>query len=135
MPGELYYFEIYADDVDKLVDFYRDVMGWRIQKFEGVDMPAEMEYMAVNPDPEKEGPDKEGGIIWGGILKKTMPQQSTLNYFNAEGGLEAFNKRVKGKGGQVMMEKMAVPGMGWFSVGIDPEGNPFAGWEADTDAK
>ena len=130
MPGEIYYFEIYADDVDKLVDFYGDVMGWRIQKFEGDKAMEEMQYMAVNPDPSK-----EEGVVWGGILKKSMPQQSTLNYYKAEGGLEAFNKRVKDKGGQVMMEKMAVPGFGWFSVGIDPEGNPFAGWVDDKDAK
>jgi hypothetical protein len=123
MPGEIYNF-------DKLVAFYGDVMGWRIQKYEGEGMMEEMQYMAVNPDPSK-----EEGVVWGGILKKSMPQQSTLNYYQAEGGLEAFNKRVIDKGGKVMMEKMAVPGFGWFSVCIDPENNPFAGWVDDKNAK
>ena len=66
---------------------------------------------------------------------REVPEQTLLNYYDAEGGLEAFNKRVLEKGGTVMMEKMAVHGYGWFSVGIDHEGNPFAGWVDDKDAK
>jgi uncharacterized protein len=132
MPGEIVHFDISVDDVDKAVDFYKDVMGWKLEKYGGEggrEGMEEMQYMAVNPDPDKED------VVWGGILKKSMPQQTGLNYYNAEGGLEAFNMRVKDKGGTVMMEKRPIPGMGWFSVCIDPENNPFAGWVDDKDAK
>jgi predicted enzyme related to lactoylglutathione lyase len=128
MPGELVHFDIPVDDIEKAVDFYRDVMGWKIEKYEGEGMEG-MVYWEVNPNPDKED------IIQGGIGKKMMPGQTIINYYNAEGGLEAFNKRVRDKGGTVMMEKMPIAGWGWFSVCMDPEGNPFAGWEDDKSAK
>jgi uncharacterized protein len=33
-----------------------------------------------------------------------------------------------------MKEKAAVPGMGWFAILSDPEGNPFALWQSDKTA-
>jgi predicted enzyme related to lactoylglutathione lyase len=33
-----------------------------------------------------------------------------------------------------MVEKMPVPGMGWFAQLIDPQGNPFALWQTDMSA-
>ena len=57
-----------------------------------------------------------------------MPEQTVVNYYDADGGLDAFNQRVREKGGTVITEKMPVPGFGWFSVCLDPEGNAFAGW-------
>ncbi len=31
--------------------------------------------------------------------------------------------------------KSPVPGMGWFAMLIDPQGNPFALWQTDSSAK
>jgi predicted enzyme related to lactoylglutathione lyase len=128
MPGELTHFDIPVDDVDKAVAFYRAVMGWQIEKYEGEGM-GDMVYWMINPNPDKEG------TVMGGIGKKMMPEQTPVNYYDAEGGLEAFNQRVRDNGGTVMMEKMTVPGFGWFSVCLDSENNPFAGWQGDMDAK
>jgi len=132
MPGEIVHFDISVDDVDKAVDFYKDVMGWKLEKYGGEggrEGMGEMVYWMVIPNPDDEK------AVRGGIGQKQMPQQTGLNYYNAEGGLEAFNMRVKDKGGTVMMEKMPIPGMGWFSVCMDPEGNPFGGWVDDKNAK
>ena len=128
MPAELVHFDIVGDDVDKLVDFYKHVMGWKVEKYEGEGM-GDMVYWEVNPNPDKED------AVQGGIGKKMMPEQTNINYYTAEGGLEEFNQRVRDRGGTVMMEKMPVPGWGWFSVCMDPEGNPFAGWVDDKNAK
>jgi predicted enzyme related to lactoylglutathione lyase len=128
MPGELVHFDIPVDDVDKAVDFYGAVMGWKIEKYEGPGM-GDMAYWMISTNPDKED------AVQGGIGKKAMPEQTLMNYYRADDGLEAFNMRVKDKGGTVMMEKMPVPGWGWFSVCTDPEGNPFAGWVDDKEAK
>jgi len=128
MPGELVHFDIPVDDVDKAVDFYKAVMGWKVEKYEGPGM-GDMAYYLINTNPDKED------AVGGGIGKKAMPEQTLMNYYRADDGLEAFNQRVKDKGGTVMMEKMAVPGWGWMSVCMDPEGNPFGGWVDDKDAK
>lgn len=128
MSGKLVHFDIPVDDVAKAVAFYKAVMSWKIEKYEGSDM-GDMEYWMIMTEPDNE----EG--LGGGIGKKSMPQQTPLNYYDADGGLAAFNQRVKDNGGSVMMEKMPVPGMGYFSVCLDPEGNAFGGWETDEDAK
>jgi len=126
-PGELVHFDIAVDDVGKAVDFYRVVMGWKIEKYEGEGME-NAEYWMINPNPASEA------TVQGGIGKKMMPEQSEVNYYAADGGIEAFNQRVRDNGGTVMIEKMAVPKFGWFSICMDPEGNPFAGWVGDMNA-
>lgn len=125
MSGELVHFDIPVDDVEKMVGFYRSVMGWKIEKYDG-GASGGMEYYMVETGQES---------VQGGIGKKMMPEQSLVNYYNARDGLEAFNQRVRDNGGTVMMEKMAVPGFGYFSMCMDPEGNPFAGWVGDMEAK
>jgi predicted enzyme related to lactoylglutathione lyase len=44
-------------------------------------------------------------------------------------------KQVKSLGGQVITEKMAVPGMGFLASCIDTEGNTFGLWEENTLAR
>jgi predicted enzyme related to lactoylglutathione lyase len=34
-----------------------------------------------------------------------------------------------------MKGKAPVPGMGWFAMLVDPQGNPFALWQSDKNAK
>ncbi len=40
------HFEIYGKDPEALADFYRTVLGWRIEKMEG------LAYYRIAPDPE-----------------------------------------------------------------------------------
>lgn len=124
MPGELVHFDIPVDDVEKMTAFYRNVMGWTVEPYAG-DFP---DYWRLAPEPDREG------ALEGGLGKKQMPEQGPMNYYTAEGGLEAFNQRVKDNGGMVMMEKMPVKGFGWMSVCMDPEGNAFGGWVDDPNA-
>ncbi len=126
MPGKIIHFDIPADDVSGMVSFYRNVMGWIIEKY--ADEPGIPEYWLIQPEPGNT--DAPGG----GIGAKGMPDQKPVNYYEAEGGLEAFNQRVRDNGGTIVIEKMAVPGFGWFSMCVDPEGNQFAGWVSDPKA-
>jgi predicted enzyme related to lactoylglutathione lyase len=34
-----------------------------------------------------------------------------------------------------MKERSPVPGMGWFAMLVDPQGNEFAMWQTDPQAK
>ena len=124
MPGELVHFDIPVDDVEKMVAFYRNVMGWKIEKYGGEGFP---DYWMVQPEPGKEGAAE------GGIGKKGMPEQKPMNYYRTD-DLDTFNQKVRDNGGTVVMEKMPVKGFGWMSVNMDPEGNPFGGWVDDENA-
>lgn len=126
MPGKLIHFDIPASDVGKLVSFYRNVMEWTIEKYEAE--PGTPEYWMVQPEPGNED------AVGGGIGAAGAPEQKPMNYYEAEGGLEAFNQRVRDSGGTVVLERMAVPKYGWFSICVDPEGNSFAGWVSDPHA-
>jgi uncharacterized protein len=57
-----------------------------------------------------------------------------LNYVNVE-SIDPALDRAQKLGGRVMKRKSPVPGMGWFAMLIDPQGNPFAIWQADQATK
>ena len=121
MKRSIVHFELAADDAEKLADFYRGVFDWKIEK-----APGDMEYWMINTGEGEGGPN-------GGMMKKMMPSQGILDYFAVE-SVDEFSKKVTSRDGQVLMEKQAVPTMGWFAVCQDPEGNAFALWEVDASA-
>lgn len=121
MKRSIMHFELAADDIPKLADFYRGVFEWKIEK-----APGDMEYWMIDTGEGEGGPN-------GGMMKKTMPSQGILDYFGVE-SVDEFSKKVTSRGGQVLMAKQAVPTMGWFAVCQDPEGNVFALWQEDASA-
>jgi len=48
---------------------------------------------------------------------------------------EAAIERAKKLGATLMNEKSPVPGMDWFAMLTDPQGNPLAIWQSDSKAK
>jgi predicted enzyme related to lactoylglutathione lyase len=116
------HFEIPANDVEKLRKFYQDLFGWKIEKVPN------MEYFMVATVPM----DKKGNLLRsgvnGGLYKREMPQQQALNYINVE-SVEDYSKNVVALGGQVVVPKTEIPGMGWFAVALDPDGNVFGLFE------
>ena len=62
------------------------------------------------------------------------PGREWINDVNVD-SVEISVDRAQKLGAKVMKGKTSVPGMGWFAMLIDPQGNPFAVWEADSNAK
>lgn len=116
------HFEIPAHDTQKVSAFYQDLLGWKITPsgFGG--------YMMVETAPQGQGVN--GGLV----SKQESPQACPLNYVDVESVDEYADKAAR-LGGKVATPKMAVPGMGWFSVVLDPEGNPLGLWQEDAGAK
>ena len=125
------HFEIYADDVDKLCNFYTSLFDWAIQPVPGMDYRL---IKTVETD-EKGMPTQAGGIN-GGILKRPEGYEGRafVNYVNVE-SLDASTELAQKLGAKLMKGRSPVPGMGWFSMLIDPQGNPFALWQSDPNAK
>jgi predicted enzyme related to lactoylglutathione lyase len=117
MPSTIVHFEIPAKDVEKLKGFYAECLGW---KFEKADMPG-MPYWMIRTG-------EEGKSVGGGMFKKEDPGMVPVNYFGVDSADSAAQK-IKKAGGQIFGEKREVPGMGWFYMAADPEGNPFAVWQ------
>jgi predicted enzyme related to lactoylglutathione lyase len=120
MPHTIVHFEIPADDPDKLAAFYGELFGWKVEK-----LPGQAEYWSVETVAvDEHGRPKEPGVN-GGMMRRVAPQQMPINYISVDSVDEAV-ARAQSLGATVVVEKMQIPGVGWFAQLADPQGNPFA---------
>jgi predicted enzyme related to lactoylglutathione lyase len=131
MPHGVSHFEIAADDPEQLVTFYTQLFDWKVEKF---DMPGGMAYWSVSTVPTNDqGMPTQPGAINGGIFKKQAPDQKGVNYVTVE-SVDEYTNKAKSLGATVLMDKMPVPQMGWFTQVMDPQGNVFGIWQDDPNA-
>jgi predicted enzyme related to lactoylglutathione lyase len=132
MDHTIVHFEIPADDPERAANFYRELFGWTVNRFEG-SAAGGMEYWMVHTVPT--GPDgmPERPGVNGGLMRRMYPGQPPVNYISVE-NVDDFARRAERLGAKVLMEKTPVPGMGWFAQLNDPEGNLIAVWENDPNA-
>ena len=125
------HFEIYADDPDKLTKFYTSLFDWTVTSVPGMD------YRVIHSaETDAQGMLKQPGAINGGILKRPdgFRMNGFVNYAMVE-SIEQTVERATSLGAKVTKNKTAVPGMGWFAMFVDPEGNNFAVFKTDSGAK
>ncbi len=114
------HFEIPANDIEKLRQFYEEVFGWKITQ-----VPGPIEYWLIQTVPvEPDGKLIRPGIN-GGMYKKQAPENKPINYFAVE-SISEFLKKIETLGGKVTQPIMEVPEVGWVAAAEDPEGNQFA---------
>jgi uncharacterized protein len=116
------HFEIPVSDADRATVFYKNVFGWKIEKW-----PGPVEYWMVNT-----GDDKTPGIN-GGIMKRGSVQHTTntLRVDSVDASVAAVTKA----GGKLIMPKTPIPGVGYFAYCEDTEENLFGVMQADANAK
>ena len=120
MDHTIVHFEIPADDVEKLKKFYSRLFGWKIEKTPG---PAEYWMIETVPVDEKGNAVRPG--VNGGIMKRQNPEHKPVNYVAVE-SVDDYVKKIEALGGKMIVSKMEVPGVGWWALALDPEGNQFA---------
>ena len=125
------HFEIYADDPETLANFYTSMFDWKITTVPGMDY-----RMVHTSETDGEGMLKEPGAINGGIAKRPEGYRvnGAVNYAMVD-SIEDAVARALSLGAKVTKNKTPVPGMGWFAMFLDPEGNNFAVFKADAQAK
>lgn len=112
------HFEIPAEDPGKLSKFYSDVFGW---KFEKSPMP-DMDYWLISTGPR-------GKSVGGGMYRKMRSNEGPRNFIQVD-KIDKHIELFKNAGGKELVEKMEIPQMGWSFIGMDPEGNVIALFEA-----
>ena len=126
MPRVMH-FEIHAGDCERAVKFYKTVFGWDFQKWEGP-----MEYWMVIT-----GPDNQPGIN-GGLMPRRgeIDGQAVIAYVCTidVAAVDDSTKTVESNGGQVVVPKMPIPGVGWLVYCKDTEGNIFGMMQSDANA-
>ena len=117
------HFEVPADDTARAREFYRRVFNWQFQQWDGP-----MEYwMAVT------GPEGVPGID-GAVAPRQMPGQSTVNVVGVA-SVDDTIRAVESAGGQTVLPRTAVPGIGWVAYFLDTENNTFGVMQADPAAQ
>jgi predicted enzyme related to lactoylglutathione lyase len=114
------HFEVPADDVERAKAFYRKLFGWQIAPVEGYD-----DYWSIQTGDEQD--------LSGGLMKRQVPEQVPVSYVQVE-SVADYAAKVEELGGQVIIPRSPVPGMGWYAQFVDTEGNIFALWETDESA-
>ena len=123
MNHTIVHFEIPANDVGKLRNFYSKLFDWKIEK-----VPGPMDYWLITTVPTDEsGIPKEQGVN-GGMMKRQDPNQIVTNFISVE-SVDEFSRKVQRLGGRVIVPKQEVSKIGYFALCADPEGNVFALWE------
>jgi predicted enzyme related to lactoylglutathione lyase len=125
------HFEIYANDPDKLSHFYTSLFDWHVEH-----MP-NMDYWVVRTvDVDENRMPKTPGAVNGGFARRPHGYgvNGSVNYVMVD-SIEKYVEKAKHLGAKLTKDKTAVPGMGWFAMFTDPEGNHFAVFKNDQTAK
>ncbi len=117
------HFELVADDVEKMIKFYENVFGWKVQKWDG---PIDYWFLMTG-DNEKLGID-------GAFGKRQSDDDTVVNTLDVDDAKDISEKIVK-NGGEVVRPVSAVPGVGWLVYFKDTEGNLWGAMQDDSEAR
>jgi len=119
------YFEIQSSDLKREIKFYETIFDWKFIREEFVPI----EYYRI-----------ETNSINGGLLQrpaKIPPTSSGTNAYTCSVIVENFDKTLElilQNGGQIAMDKFAIPGRCWQGYFLDLDNNLFGIFEVDENA-
>ncbi|MDP4114893.1 MAG: VOC family protein [Bacteroidota bacterium] len=116
------HFEIAAEKPDRAVEFYSNIFGWKISKWDGP-----TPYWLVSTGEGSPG-------INGGIIEKTEQLPSVINTIDVE-NLDSTIEKIVAAGGSIHFPKMVIPSVGYMAYCKDTEGNVFGVMQEDPNAK
>ena len=116
------HFEIPSDNPEKSIDFFSKVFGWKFNRW------GEEQYWLAET-----GPNESPGIN-GAIIKKNGPDHPLVNTIGVE-NIDDTIKAVEDFGCEIVVPKMAVPGIGWLVYFKDPDKNITGVMQMDSNAK
>jgi predicted enzyme related to lactoylglutathione lyase len=117
MANPFVHVELNTTDLDKAKKFYGSLFDW---KLEDVPMGPAGTYTTIGV----------GTGVGGGMMTHPMPGQPSfwLSYVNVD-NLAASTAKAKSLGATIIRDATPVPGMGSFTIFMDPTGAVLALWE------
>jgi predicted enzyme related to lactoylglutathione lyase len=122
------HFEIHADNPERAIRFYEDLLGWKFQSWGGPH-----EYWLITT-----GPAEQPGINGGLIRRRGVIDGTAVIAYVCTVDVPAvddYAQRATKAGGQIVVPKMPIPGVGWLVYCKDTEGNIFGMMQPDGAAK
>ncbi|ALC82691.1 MULTISPECIES: VOC family protein [Bacillus] len=115
-------FEFQVPNPEEAIEFYSNCFGWKFEK-----MPGTHDYWFILTGES----DRPG--IDGGLMKSPDGATRTTNSIEVS-SVDDYLKIVVDNGGKVVVQKTAVPGMGYFAYCLDNQGLLFGVSEENTEA-
>ena len=111
MANPFVHVELNTTDLGKAKEFYGALFDWKLE-----DVP-DMDYTVI----------KVGEGTGGGMMKHPVPgaPSAWLAYVMVD-DIHAGTAKAKSLGASVMKDVTEIPGIGWFSVIVDPTGAALA---------
>lgn len=117
MGNPFVHVELNTTDLGKAKEFYRKLFEW---KLEDTPVPGGHPYTIIDV----------GSGTGGGMMKHPMPgaPSAWLAYVLVD-DIEASTKKARSLGATIAKDVTEIPGIGWFSVIVDPTGAALAMWK------
>jgi predicted enzyme related to lactoylglutathione lyase len=117
--GRVVHFEIHASDCDRAERFYREVFGWRVERWKG----APADYRLVHTG-AREQPGIDGAITErrGSRPPAGVPVAAFVCTVEVD-DVADVEARVERAGGRQVVERQEIPGVGEVAYFQDTEGN------------
>lgn len=121
--NRIIHFEIHAEDPIRAINFYKNVFGWDIQEWKGLDSQY---WMVMTDDKDSKEPGINGGML---IRKGSKPKpDQCVNAFVCTVMVENIDEaisKIEKAGGVVSIPKFSIANMAWQAYYLDTESNVF----------
>ena len=108
MAHPIVHVEIPATNAQALGDFYKNIFGWKLQ------LDPMFNYLQFSG---------EGGPNGAFVEQSDAHREGSPVIYIGTDDVEGDLAQVEAAGGQVLMPKMEIPGVGWMGMFRDPSGN------------
>ena len=114
MANPFVHVELHTQDPERAKKFYTALFDWKL------DNVPDMDYTIINV----------GEGTGGGMMKSPMPDAlpQWVPYVLVD-NIEASTEKAKSLGAKVLADVTEIPGMGLYSMLVDPTGAAFALWQ------
>jgi uncharacterized protein len=126
------HFEMPAEDIKRMADFYTRVFGWQTQML-GEEMG---HYVTVTTsDIDVNGRPKDAGMINGGFYPRKEDTAQYPSIVIAVEDIRESMKKITDAGGKVLGEPVDIPGVGAYVSFTDTENNRISIIQPSMDRK
>jgi predicted enzyme related to lactoylglutathione lyase len=115
MANPFVHVELMSTDIGKAREFYQRLFGWKLEDLPGMD------YTLI----------KVGEGTGGGMMKTPVPgMPSSGTAYVLVDDIVASTEKARSLGATICKDITEVPGMGSFSIMVDPTGATLAMWQS-----